>query len=177
MLGARRTRARVARRAGHPLAALTAAVHHEVRVPGGRIERVIDRERATAAVADVGDEAGQRADGRARAQEPAADRIAAEAAERHVVDRERTVGLRAVRLEACRRRGRARLVQRASPERIQPRRLRGPAAVHLQFVEREVVERHQRATLTVTARACTRPARCPRRARARTRCLPPARQC
>ncbi len=66
VLGARGACARIAGRAGQPLAALTTRVHDEHGVPGGREERVIDREGAAAAVADVGHEAGQRA-GRRRA--------------------------------------------------------------------------------------------------------------
>ena len=57
MLGAGGAGAGIAGRAGQPLAALTARVHDEHGVPGGGEERVIDRERAAAAVADVVDEA------------------------------------------------------------------------------------------------------------------------
>ena len=53
VLGAGRAGAGVAGRTREPLAALAARVHHEHRVPGRGVERVIDREGAPAAVADV----------------------------------------------------------------------------------------------------------------------------
>ena len=70
VLGARGARARIAGRARHPLAALATGVHHEHGVAGRGKQRVVDGVGATAAVADVVDEAGQRAGGLTRTQEP-----------------------------------------------------------------------------------------------------------
>ena len=66
VLGAGCAGARIPGRAGEPLAALAARVHHEHGMARGGEQRVIDRERAAAAVADEGDEARERAAERGR---------------------------------------------------------------------------------------------------------------
>ncbi len=101
---------------------------------------------AAAAVAGVGDTAGQLLVTRSRrSQVPGPNRIPAGAGKGDVVHAHAGVDTRFVRDELHRRRARPRLGERPGPERVEPLGLLGGGAMDAKLVERQVEERHRSA--------------------------------
>ena len=131
------------RRAGRPVAALAAVVHHEMREPGRGPQEPLDEQAAAAAVADVLDDAWDLARALPGQDQPALDPRAAEARERDV---EGLVGTQTGvdGLEDEVQRARAGLGQRRPPERVEVGRFGAIRAVGPELVEGEVEGRHGR---------------------------------